>query len=628
MPRDAGHRHARLSSHAAPNVAATQPAAEYSRKDKSLGLLCENFVSAYGPPGTSQEICLDAAAHSLGVERRRIYDIVNVLESVGIVVRKAKNCYLWKGFHQIPSKLAELARKAREDLYGTPDDFRTPTNQRSKREPQRRTHSPTAPIATANNSETLSLSLATPSATVNASSSLETDPDLNTVVKPSRTTGSRKEKSLGVLSQRFVQLFLLAGDRPVSLDQAAIQLLGRSPSDTDPLATSPAEGDAAKLLKTKVRRLYDIANILSSLNLIEKVHTTNRKPAFKWLGPAHLTDASASVDLKRGPESSPTTPAPKRRKSFARPALSSSARGTDPHRRGFDAKTLNKLDAVLQTFPDGYSQRWREYVKKLQTMLIEGKVTMEKATECIAGLLDEAPDDDESANATDEEHLNKQMSHPQHQAQTTTPDSKAPVRTEGEDTSPTQLMVAEQLSAMAAKPMTGTADVSTPSQVVGLADAGSVDNIIKESHGVQPTNGLSNTEANNSTTQETEHAQTTHSGTPTTDALQAGDAVPTATPAATSAMQIAAQGSALGALAAVGMPVTWTQAQVDQYMEQARAAGPMFLEAAEKWKQDLLNWQTVWGANIAALTSVQMQRPVGNSNAAMTKKETAIAKHS
>lgn len=39
----------------------------------------------------------------------------------------------------------------------------------------------------------------------------------------------------------------------------------------------------------KVRRLYDIANVLRSLKLIEKVHVTceekGRKPAFEWVGP-------------------------------------------------------------------------------------------------------------------------------------------------------------------------------------------------------------------------------------------------------------------------------------------------------------------------------------------------------
>ena len=38
-------------------------------------------------------------------------------------------------------------------------------------------------------------------------------------------------------------------------------------------------------IKTKVRRLYDIANVLCSLGLIEKCHLdSTRKPAFKWVG--------------------------------------------------------------------------------------------------------------------------------------------------------------------------------------------------------------------------------------------------------------------------------------------------------------------------------------------------------
>ena len=68
----------------------------------------------------------------------------------------------------------------------------------------------------------------------------------------------RREKSLGLLSQKFVQLFLVSRARVVSLEAAARTLLGSS-------------ADSAKL-KTKVRRLYDIANILSSLRLIEKTH--------------------------------------------------------------------------------------------------------------------------------------------------------------------------------------------------------------------------------------------------------------------------------------------------------------------------------------------------------------------
>ena len=56
----------------------------------------------------------------------------------------------------------------------------------------------------------------------------------------------------------------------MSLDTAARILLGDSQDDAK--------------LKTKIRRLYDIANILCSLHLIQKVHLANsRKPAFLWL---------------------------------------------------------------------------------------------------------------------------------------------------------------------------------------------------------------------------------------------------------------------------------------------------------------------------------------------------------
>lgn len=51
-------------------------------------------------------------------------------------------------------------------------------------------------------------------------------------------------------------------------------------------------------VKTKIRRLYDIANVLSSLRLIEKTHTSEtRKPAFRWLGasPSMLSALAAAA---------------------------------------------------------------------------------------------------------------------------------------------------------------------------------------------------------------------------------------------------------------------------------------------------------------------------------------------
>ncbi|XP_071488315.1 transcription factor E2F5-like [Diadema antillarum] len=68
-----------------------------SRHEKSLGLLTTKFVGLLqeAPDGV---LDLKQAADQLAVrQKRRIYDITNVLEGIGLIEKKSKNSIQWKG---------------------------------------------------------------------------------------------------------------------------------------------------------------------------------------------------------------------------------------------------------------------------------------------------------------------------------------------------------------------------------------------------------------------------------------------------------------------------------------------------------------------------------------------------
>ncbi|XP_071389759.1 transcription factor E2F7 [Centroberyx affinis] len=216
-----------------------------SRKQKSLGLLCQKFLALYPdyPPAHDPIwISLDEVATNLGVERRRIYDIVNVLESLMIVGRIAKNCYTWYGRQRLPGTLEELQRKGRQQGYHLQME---PGAEARGAGPNRDDEAGEGDAASA--------------------------------------AGNRKDKSLRIMSQKFVMLFLVSKTQTVTLDVAAKILIEES-----------QDSSSHSKYKTKVRRLYDIANVLTSLSLIKKVHVREergRKPAFQWLGPVQFNSA-------------------------------------------------------------------------------------------------------------------------------------------------------------------------------------------------------------------------------------------------------------------------------------------------------------------------------------------------
>lgn len=108
-------RKSRTLSECSPKVGRSP--GEKTRYDTSLGLLTKKFVGLLrnAPDGV---VDLNKAAESLEVQKRRIYDITNVLEGINLISKKSKNHIQWKGCtssiaanpvsHHLTSKLTDL----------------------------------------------------------------------------------------------------------------------------------------------------------------------------------------------------------------------------------------------------------------------------------------------------------------------------------------------------------------------------------------------------------------------------------------------------------------------------------------------------------------------------------------
>ncbi|XP_063235037.1 transcription factor E2F6-like [Bacillus rossius redtenbacheri] len=87
---------------------------ERTRYDTSLGLLTKKFVNLLhsSPNGV---VDLNEASEFLEVQKRRIYDITNVLEGIGILEKKSKNNIQWRG-GRVPGDGVAAADSLQSDI--------------------------------------------------------------------------------------------------------------------------------------------------------------------------------------------------------------------------------------------------------------------------------------------------------------------------------------------------------------------------------------------------------------------------------------------------------------------------------------------------------------------------------
>ncbi len=246
----------------------------YSRKNKALGLLAERVVKMFeqqlsesGNDLESHEhsiplLSIDRTASQMLVERRRIYDIINILEALKVVSKKGKNVYYWHGLKVLDTTFQELQTYAiqceefRIDAETNYNGILTPTTSDNKQ--------------LSNNLDTTGSYFALP---VKKSPRNKNGPGATSTKK---AASKYSFGSLGQLTKKFVSLYMVGYDA-LSLGEATERLLvnteeeeSNDESSTSTSKTKRKHDVDVKGWKTKVRRLYDIANVLCSIGIIDK----------------------------------------------------------------------------------------------------------------------------------------------------------------------------------------------------------------------------------------------------------------------------------------------------------------------------------------------------------------------
>ena len=95
------------------------------RKENGLVELTKKFINLL-KEAPNQTLDLNDAVKLLNVQKRRIYDITNVLEGIGLIAKERKNNIRWNG-------PGAINRRKRPRSTSKPDDFRSSAKKRVRR---------------------------------------------------------------------------------------------------------------------------------------------------------------------------------------------------------------------------------------------------------------------------------------------------------------------------------------------------------------------------------------------------------------------------------------------------------------------------------------------------------------
>ncbi|VDK82408.1 unnamed protein product, partial [Onchocerca ochengi] len=284
----------------------------FPRKTKTLGLLCRKFflkVLEYVDSG-DDKINLEVIACSMEVEKRRIYDVVNVMEALGAMEKSHKSFYTWKGLDNLPSTLHTLKIEAeKEGIYEkvllTQHIMTRFMEVPNKNGNVNASPSEAGPSRTSDDKIISTLERSNSAGNKDSGSVSSKQSGL----KKKESKRQRGLNSLTYLCKYFFKILIVGldyqPDYKVSLDVASTILI----KDPDIDGCKPPD-------RSRCRRIYDVANVLISLRLIERrmfTFGTKKIPLFVYCGPNitengkfdffyHIRFNKLSVKLKNSEE--------------------------------------------------------------------------------------------------------------------------------------------------------------------------------------------------------------------------------------------------------------------------------------------------------------------------------------